>query len=121
MVRVDDRDIGLSTRLDDLPVPRVLELLSKATQGEPLHVDYTLTDMAADAARLVTTLGYQRAHAVGASMDGMIAQRTVLHFPEQVRSLTSIMSTTGAPDLPRSNREASAARAAPPPATLEDP
>ena len=120
VVRFDNRDVGLSTRLDDLAVPRVLELLGKATQGRAVHVDYTLTDMAADTARLITALGYQSAHIVGASMGGMIAQRVALHFPAQVLSLTSIMSTTGAPDLPRGNREAFAALSAPPPATLEE-
>lgn len=120
VVRFDNRDIGLSTRLEDLPVPRVLELLSKVTQGQAVHVDYCLTDLAADAARLITALGYERAHVVGASMGGMIAQRMALHFSGQVRSLTSIMSTTGAPDLPRGTPQAFAALTSPPPTTLEE-
>ncbi|MEZ4233247.1 MAG: alpha/beta hydrolase [Polyangiaceae bacterium] len=115
VVRFDNRDIGLSSHLDHLSTPRVLDLIQRAQAGERPEVDYTLTDMARDAISLISALGYRRAHIVGASMGGMIAQRAALHFPEHVKSLTSIMSTTGHPSLPSGKREAFMALIAPPP------
>ena len=69
---------------------------------------YTLDDMAADAVGLLDALGIARAHIVGASMGGMIAQLVAADYPERMLSLTSIMSTTGNPDLPRATAEAMA-------------
>ena len=99
VVRFDNRDIGLSTKLDDAcpdPGPLVLQALS----GQKVEPPYTLRDMAADGTALLDALGIASAHVVGASMGGMIAQRMAIHFPEHVRSLISIMSTTGNPGLP---------------------
>jgi pimeloyl-ACP methyl ester carboxylesterase len=99
VVRFDNRDIGLSTKLDDTcpnPGPLVLQALG----GNPVAPPYTLRDMATDAVGLLDALGIENAHVVGASMGGMIAQRMAIHFPERVRSLTSIMSSTGNPALP---------------------
>ena len=91
VVRFDNRDIGRSTKLSGAPVPslRQLALRSKTAAG------YTLSDMAADAVGLLDHLGIERAHIVGASMGGMIAQAIAIEHPQRVLSLCSIMSNTG--------------------------
>ncbi|MGY1745420.1 alpha/beta fold hydrolase [Blastococcus sp. SYSU D00695] len=90
VVRFDNRDIGLSTHLDDAGAPDVMALLTGAGSAP-----YTLADMADDTAGLLDALGLDSAHVVGASMGGMIAQSLAIRHPQRVRSLTSIMSTTG--------------------------
>ena len=91
VVRYDNRDIGRSTHLDDLPVPTPRQLILR----RPPSPGYDLGHMAQDAAGLLDGLGVDAAHVVGASMGGMIAQTLAARRPERVRSLTSIMSTTG--------------------------
>ncbi|WP_448627194.1 alpha/beta fold hydrolase [Geodermatophilus sp. URMC 64] len=93
VVRFDNRDIGLSTHLDDRGAPDILRLLSGDRSGVP----YALADLADDTAGLLDALGLDSAHVVGASMGGMIAQLVAVRHPARVRSLTSIMSTTGDP------------------------
>jgi pimeloyl-ACP methyl ester carboxylesterase len=100
VIRFDNRDIGKSQKFDDVcpdPGPLVMHALS----GNKVTPPYTMRDMAADAVGLLQALGIDSAHVVGASMGGMIAQRMAIHFPERVRSLTSIMSSTGNPGLPQ--------------------
>ncbi len=112
VIRFDNRDIGRSTKFDDvMPDPR--SALQKMTEGERAQPAYTLRDMAADAVGLLDALDIDRAHFVGASMGGMIAQRAAIHFPERVITLTSIMSTTGNRNLPPSTPEARALLTAP--------
>ena len=82
VIRFDNRDAGLSTSLDHLGVPQA---------GAP----YLLSDLADDTVGLLDALGIDRAHLVGASLGGMVAQQTVIDHPDRVRSLASIMSTTG--------------------------
>lgn len=94
VLRFDNRDAGKSTWLDDLPVPDLAALL--AGGGAP---PYTLADLADDTVGLLDALDIDRAHIVGASMGGMVAQRVVLDHPDRVLSLTSIMSTTGDPSV----------------------
>ncbi len=91
VIRFDNRDVGRSTAMRDLPVPtiRQLALRSKKAAG------YTLSDMAGDAVGLLDHLGIERAHVVGASMGGMIAQTIAIEHPDRVLSLCSIMSSTG--------------------------
>jgi len=84
-------------------------------QGQAAQAPYTLRDMAADAVGLLDALGIETAHVVGASLGGMIAQEMAIHHPDRVRTLTSIMSTTGAPDLPPSKPEAMAVLLTPAP------
>ncbi len=94
VVRFDNRDVGLSTTID-APAPDSGALLGGDTSG----VAYSIPDMAADTVGLLDALGIGSAHIVGASMGGMIAQQVAIDFPERVRSLCSIMSTTGAPSV----------------------
>jgi pimeloyl-ACP methyl ester carboxylesterase len=91
VVRFDNRDIGRSTRFDDVRPPRPIELLRR----RPRSPAYTLDDMADDAAGLLAYLDIGAAHVVGASMGGMIGQLLAARHPERVLSLVSIMSSTG--------------------------
>ena len=91
VIRFDNRDVGLSTHLTDAPPPN----LPAALAGDLSSVSYTLSDMAADAVGLLDVLGFEKAHVVGASMGGAIAQTMAIEHPDRVRSLTSMMSTTG--------------------------
>ena len=106
VIRFDNRDVGLSTRLDEAGVPDILALFQAQTQGKSMQVPYTLHDMADDVVGLLDALDVESAHVVGISMGGMIAQEMVIHHPERVRTLTSIMSSTGNPDLPPPSNEA---------------
>ena len=115
VIRFDNRDIGLSTRFTDAGVPDVKAAFMQALQGKPVTAPYTLRDMAADAIGLLDTLGIDRAHVVGASMGGAIGQTMAIHHPERLRSLVSIMATTGAPGLPPPTQEALAVLFKPPP------
>jgi pimeloyl-ACP methyl ester carboxylesterase len=102
VVRFDNRDVGLSTHLHHLPMPDFA-----AIQGEDFStVPYTLSDMAADTASLIDDLGLDSVHVVGASMGGMIGQILAIEHPNRVRSLTSIMSTTGDRNVGQSTEEA---------------
>jgi pimeloyl-ACP methyl ester carboxylesterase len=77
-----------------------------AMKGEKIEAPYLLKDMADDAVGLLDALGIEKTHICGASMGGMIVQSIVINHPSRVLSLTSIMSTTGAPDLPQAKPEA---------------
>ena len=91
VIRYDNRDVGLSTKIEDGPEPDVMRLLA----GDYSSASYTLDDMADDAVGLLDALGIERAHMVGVSMGGMIGQTLAIKHPDRVLSLTSIMSTTG--------------------------
>ena len=116
VIRFDNRDIGLSTKLDAAGMPNLVAAVGRRLLGQPVGAPYTLSDMAADAAGLLDALGIAAAHVVGASMGGMIAQTMAIEHPARVRTLTSIMSTTGNPDLPSATPEATAALLTPVPA-----
>jgi pimeloyl-ACP methyl ester carboxylesterase len=100
VIRFDNRDIGLSTWLDHLGVPNLLWESMKLRLGLPVRAPYALTDLAADAFGVLDALQVTSAHVVGASMGGMIAQRMALAAPQRVRTLASIMSSSGARGLP---------------------
>ena len=91
VIRFDNRDVGLSTHMTDAPPPN----LPAALAGDLSSVSYALSDMAADTAGLLHVLGFEKAHLVGASMGGAIAQTMAIEYPDRVRSLNSMMSTTG--------------------------
>ena len=94
VVRFDNRDVGHSTPMSAGSLA-MTSMLARAFFGLPVSPPYTLIDMARDALGLMDALGIARAHVVGASMGGMIAQILAIEHPERVKSLTSIMSTTG--------------------------
>lgn len=106
VVRMDNRDSGLSEGIDD--VVRVGAVIAALLDGSAPAVPYVLGDMGDDCAGLLTALGIDRAHVVGVSMGGMIAQTVATRHPDRVRSLTSIMSTTGALDVGQPTLEAQA-------------
>lgn len=115
VVRFDNRDVGRSTWLDEAGIPDVMAVMAASLQGRPVEAPYLLRDMAADAAGLLDALDVPAAHVVGASMGGMIAQTLAVEHPGRVRSLTSIMSTTGSRELPPARPEAMAALLTPVP------
>src|SRR3954469_7191617 len=120
VIRFDNRDIGKSSHLSGGKRLTPFELLKLRLLKIPVAAPYKLLDMAKDTVGLMDVLGIKSAHLVGASMGGMIAQEIAISFPQRVRSLTSIMSTTGNPKVPPPTREASAVLMAPPPATKEE-
>jgi pimeloyl-ACP methyl ester carboxylesterase len=103
VVRFDNRDIGKSTHFAGQSAPDPRALLAEVAAGRRPDVPYTLDDMADDALGLMDALGTKRAHVVGASMGGMIAQLVAINHPDRAKSLISIMSTTGRRDLPAGN------------------
>lgn len=105
VVRFDNRDIGLSTHLDFLGKPNLFWAGLKHKLGLVPRPLYTVGDMAADALGVLDALEIKKAHVVGVSMGGMIAQRVAIAAPERVTSLTSIMSTSGARGLPQPERK----------------
>jgi pimeloyl-ACP methyl ester carboxylesterase len=109
VIRFDNRDIGLSTKIEDGPVPDIVAALA----GDASSASYTIDDMAADAVGLLDALDIAAAHVVGVSMGGMIAQQIAIAFPERVLSLCSIMSTTGDQNVGQPRQEALAALIAP--------
>jgi pimeloyl-ACP methyl ester carboxylesterase len=93
VVRMDNRDVGLSTHFSEVP---------------SAEVAYTLSDMAADVVAVLDALGVEQAHVMGLSMGGMIVQTLAIEHPDRLRSVTSVMSTTGELDVGRSTDEAQA-------------
>jgi pimeloyl-ACP methyl ester carboxylesterase len=92
VIRFDNRDVGESTHVTNAPVPN----FAAAMAGDRSSVSYTLSDMAADTVGLLDVIGLDSVHLVGASLGGFVAQTIAIEHPRRVRSLTSIMSTTGA-------------------------
>ncbi|TCS62617.1 alpha/beta fold hydrolase [Varunaivibrio sulfuroxidans] len=120
VIRFDNRDAGLSTHFDGAPTPNFAALTAAATRGERPHAPYTLHDMAADVVGLLDSLAIARAHMVGRSMGGMIAQLMASEHPKRTLSLTSIMSSTGNRELPPTAPEVMAALFRRAPHPLED-
>ena len=115
VIRFDNRDVGLSSMFDEAGVPNIVDTVAAYQLGEEVKVPYTLEDMAADAVGLLDALNIEKAHMCGGSMGGMIAQLMAIRYPSRVSSLISMMSSTGAPELPRGKPEAMAVFMAPPP------
>lgn len=120
VVRIDNRDMGLSARLDAAGPVDLLATMAAMGAGEPISAPYSLADMANDVVALLDHLGLADAHIIGVSMGGMIAQHLAISHGERVRSLTSIMSSTGNPELPPATPEAGAVLVTPPPALDRD-
>lgn len=118
-IRFDNRDVGLSTYFDHAGVPDLTRLTSGAREEANFEIAYSLDDMADDAVGLLEALSIERAHVVGASMGGMIAQAVAIRHPRRVRSLVSIMSATGNPDGPQAKPAVLAKLLAPPAANRE--
>ena len=105
VIRHDNRDAGLSRHFNELGVPNLVWALTQARFGFTPRAPYQLADMAADSVGVLDALGIDRAHVLGVSMGGMIAQRIALVAPSRVLSLTSIMSSSGARGLPNPRPE----------------
>jgi pimeloyl-ACP methyl ester carboxylesterase len=114
----DNRDVGLSSKLDGQHV-QPMKVLQSLIAGESVEVPYTLSEMAADGIGLLDVLGVGRAHIAGMSMGGMIVQMMAIEHPERVASLCSIMSTPGDPKVGQPSDEARVALLAPPAADRE--
>ena len=119
VIRFDNRDVGLSSKIAGWRTLDVLAAMGGWAFGRAVAAPYTLSDMAADTVGMLDALGLDAAHVVGASLGGMIAQTLAIEHPRRVLSLTSIMSTTGNPRLPRARPEATAALLEPPPRDRE--
>jgi pimeloyl-ACP methyl ester carboxylesterase len=115
VIRFDNRDIGKSTHLMDNGAPDLGRMMADVMAGRAVAPPYTLNDMAADAMGLLDAIGVSKAHIVGASMGGMIAQIIAAHYPARTKSLVSVMSTTGRRGLPPAKPEVMAVLLTPPP------
>jgi pimeloyl-ACP methyl ester carboxylesterase len=95
VIRFDNRDCGLSTKLHGVPSNSDAVIMAAMMETEMPPVPYTLSDMAADAMKVLDHLNIERAHIMGASMGGMIAQTVAIEHPHRVKTLISIMSQPG--------------------------
>ncbi|USG61326.1 alpha/beta fold hydrolase [Sneathiella marina] len=100
VLRFDNRDIGLSQKLEEMPVPDLVALGENIKEGTALDLPYILTDMMEDVVGILDALSIDTVHLIGMSMGGMIAQLVAIHYPERLNSLTSIMSSSGSSALP---------------------
>ncbi len=106
VIRFDNRDVGLSDKLEEGGVPDLAAVMGAKLSGNIPDTPFTLDDMADDVSNILQALDIQKAHIVGMSMGGMIAQLFALKFPEKTLSLTSIMSSSSEIDLPGPNEAA---------------
>ena len=113
VVRLDNRDVGLSTHFSDV-TPDLAGLIAALMAGEPADAPYRLSDMAADVVAVLDALGVEQAHVMGLSMGGMIVQTLAIEHPRRLRSMTSVMSTTGELDVGQPSPEARDRLFAPP-------
>ena len=119
VIRFDNRDVGLSSRLEHLGAPDILKIIADHRAGTPVSAPYLLSDMAADTIGLMDGLGIEKAHLCGLSMGGMIAQLIAAHYPTRTLSLISMESSTSEEDLPEPTPEAMEAMVSLPPVNRE--
>ena len=105
VIRMDNRDVGLSTHFDDV-TPDLSAVLAAMEAGDPPPLAYTLVDMATDVIAVLDDLGIATAHVMGLSMGGMIVQHLAISHADRLRSITSVMSSTGDPDVGHASAEA---------------
>ena len=120
VIRFDNRDAGLSTHFESASTPDLAAITDAVSRGETPNVPYTLFDMANDAVGLLDALMIKRAHVVGRSMGGMIAQLMASEHADRVLSLASMMSSTGNRGLPQASPAVMAAMTSPAPHPLKD-
>ncbi len=120
VIRFDNRDIGLSTKMTGGKPLKAMDFLKLRIFKIAPESSYKLWDMANDVVGLMDVLGIEKAHIVGLSMGGAIAQEIAMNHPDRVLSLTSIMATSGNPKLPNPTREAMAMLVAPAPKTKDE-
>jgi pimeloyl-ACP methyl ester carboxylesterase len=106
VIRFDNRDAGLSSKIEEAGEPDIMKIIEALMKGETIDPPYTIEDMAADTVGLMDALGIEKAHICGMSMGGMIAQTIALNYPKRVLSLISIYSRTGDPEEPQPKPEA---------------
>ena len=119
VIRFDNRDTGLSTQLDSLGPPDWAKLAPFVNKCDPAPLPYTLADMSRDVIGLMDGLNIDKAHIVGASMGGAIAQLIAINYPMRVLTLTTIAASSGDPNLPEPTPLASQTMSTPPPSTMD--
>jgi pimeloyl-ACP methyl ester carboxylesterase len=115
VIRFDNRDTGLSTKLDSLGIPDLNTDWKAYYSAKPIFTPYTLTDMAADAVGVLDATGIQKAYVCGFSLGGMVAQHMAFDFPERTSGLVCLGSSSGDLNPPPPTAKAQAAMASPPP------
>jgi pimeloyl-ACP methyl ester carboxylesterase len=120
VIRFDNRDIGLSTKMEDAGVPDIMKAVMEKMQGEPVNAPYTTDDMAEDTIGLLDALGIEKAHICGMSMGGVISQIMAIKYPERLLSLTLIYSGMGSPEDPPPNPEIAKILTGPRPESREE-
>ena len=119
VIRFDNRDIGLSTKMEEAGVPDLMAAIMAGRKGQKVDAPYTLDHMADDTVGLLDALKIDKAHLCGHSMGGAIAQTIAIKYPSRVRSMTQVSAPTGNPDLPTMRPEIAAISFAPPPKQRE--
>ena len=120
VIRFDNRDCGLSTKLHGVPSNSDAVVMAAMMETEMPQVAYTLADMAGDAAKLLDHLNIERAHVMGASMGGMIAQTFAINYPHRTKTLISIMSQPGEMTVGQATPEALELIVTPAPSTRDE-
>ncbi len=115
VIRFDNRDVGLSTKMEEAGVPDLKAAMTAIANGEKVNAPYTLADMADDAVGLLDALKIDKAHICGISMGGAITQTISFKHPSRVRSMTQVYATTGNPQLPQPKPEIMKLLLTPPP------
>lgn len=119
VIRFDNRDVGLSSKIEEAGVPDLSAAIRAWMNGEKLDAAYTVDDMADDAVGLLDALNIEKANLCGISMGGAIAQTMSYRHPSRVRSMTQVYATTGNPELPKASPEIMDLLLAPAPAERE--